>query len=103
MNRLIEKAKNTQGAEVSAETIEAIKQAAATIESIYNPEPGAGVAAAGSSAGDQQQRPGDLQPQAAGSGARNREQLQRDPSADDLQQDPEPGAGDQERGRVENE
>ena len=24
---------------------------------------------------------------------RNREQLQRDPSADDLQQDPEPGAG----------
>ena len=77
MNRLIEKAKNTQGAEVSAETIEAIKQAAATIESIYNPEPGAGAAAAGSSAGDQQQRPGDLQPQAAGSGARNREQLQQ--------------------------
>jgi len=115
MNKLIEKAKNTQGAEVSAETIEAIKQAAATIESIYNPEPGAGAAAAGSSAGDRQQRPGDLQPQAAGSGARNREQLQRNPSADDLhqdaeqlqrqpgQQDPEPGAGDQERGRVENE
>ena len=77
MNRLIEKAKNTQGAEVSAETIEAIKQAAATIESIYNPEPGAGAAAAGSSAGDQQQRPGDLQPQAAGSGVRNREQLQQ--------------------------
>ncbi len=75
MNKLIEKAKNTQGAEVSAETIEAIKQAAATIESIYNPEPGAGAAAAGSSAGDQQ--PG--------------------------RQDPEPGAGDQERGRVENE
>ncbi len=57
-------------------------------------------AAAGSSAGirepgagDQRQRPGDLQPQAAGSGARNREQLQRDPSADDLHQDPEPGAG----------
>ena len=68
-------------------------------------EPGAGAAAAGSSAGDQQQRPGDLQPQAAGSGARNREQLQRDPSADDLHQDPEqlqrqPGRPEPEPGAI---
>jgi len=54
-----------------------------------DPEPGAG---------DQQQRPGDLQPQAAGSGARNREQLQGDP--EQLQQPGkgEPGAGYSKKG-----
>ena len=53
-------------------------------------------AAAGSSAGiwepgagDQQQRPGDLQPQAAGSGARNREQLQQPGRPGDLQRVPD--------------
>ena len=71
------------------EQIKQIKEARRIIEqfetgkyAINLNEPGA--AAAGSSAGDQQ--PG-----------------QRDPSADDLHQDPEPGAGDPEGEKAENE